>query len=256
VTIYEARGAGGELVPHWPEAGPCAGEDERACRLRRSHRRERKTGPGVTLTVASCGVHGRGFTLYPPGYVPYGRRRMAPVASDGAPIAPSIGPPSAPIPEPELRPPAVRRFEGTWFEAAIDAAEGRAWPRGSPAASELRWETQRRTLVRQAAWLGVASDLADDRRAAVAAALDVPLLSLRDASRAIEKPRVYRSRGRAICAVLRRLGAGARLFDRLAGAAHAAGLQGLMRRWDVLTRSLLPPPSFRSPGTRAPPRRS
>jgi hypothetical protein len=256
VTVYEASGADGRLEPRWPEAGPCAAKDERPCRLRRSHWRARKTGPGGELQVASCGVHGRGFTLYPPGHVPYARRRVAPVASDGAPVAPPVERRPMPGPEPATRTPAVRRFEGTWFEAAIDAAEGRAWPRGSPGDSELRWETQRRALVRQAAWLGVGADLPDDRREAVAAALDVPVLLLRDAARAIAKRRIYRSRGTAVCAVLRALCAGGRLYERLVGAAHAAGRLGLMLRWDARSRSLHPPPSFRFPGTRAPPRQS
>jgi len=194
VTVYEASGAGGGLEPRWPCVGPCAAEDERPCRLRRSHKRARKTGPGEKLQVASCGVHGRGFTLYPPGHVPYGRRPVAPVASDGAPIARTPERWSPPSGEPAARCPAVRRFEGTWFETAIDAADGRAWPRGSPGASELRWETQRRALVRQAAWLGVAADWGQDAESPHFQDLEDPHLPGHEQTRTC-----FASGGRAEC---------------------------------------------------------
>jgi hypothetical protein len=250
VVPYEV-GRDGTLAPFWPSAGPCAREDGRPCRLGRDHSRERKTGPGHALVVASCSVHGRGFTLYPPGYLPYGRRAVAPVASDGTPIVAE---------EKEARPAGGRgrldRFSGTCFEAALDAAEGRAWPRRfEVGGSVLRWETQRRTLVRQTTWLGVGAETTDARREAVSAALGVPLILLLDAGRMIAARPGYRSRGLAICAVLRALRARDRLDERLAGAAHAAGFVGLPLRFDSRARALRAPPSFRSPGTRAPPRR-
>jgi len=53
------------------------------CRIRGAGRRERSTGPRHPLRKVRCGTHGRSFTLYPVGHVPYGR---APVVCqvDGA----------------------------------------------------------------------------------------------------------------------------------------------------------------------------
>lgn len=55
--------------------------------------RKRKTGPQFPLRVMRCGVHARHFTVYPPAFVPYARRCLAPVdmaghalqAAEGAP---------------------------------------------------------------------------------------------------------------------------------------------------------------------------
>ena len=74
----------GELCPRMPAYGPCGMGDERACRLVLDHHRPRTTGPCFPLMVLRCTTHDLGFTLYPPGHVPYGRRAIAPVAADGS----------------------------------------------------------------------------------------------------------------------------------------------------------------------------
>ena len=100
-----------------PARGPCGELDKRPCRLWFDHRRERKTGPEFPLTVLRCGAHDRcAFTLYPPGHVPYGRQRIAPVAPDGGAVR-SEGDD------------ALEVFCSTAFCAALDAAAGRPWPR-------------------------------------------------------------------------------------------------------------------------------
>jgi len=53
------------------------------CRVRRHDVRRRKTGPAVPLVVCRCAVHGRFFTVYPPGYAPYARQRIAPLTAGG-----------------------------------------------------------------------------------------------------------------------------------------------------------------------------
>jgi hypothetical protein len=53
------------------------------CRVRPHAVRHRKTGPRIALTVCRCEVHGRYFTVYPPGHVPYGRQRLAPLSVGG-----------------------------------------------------------------------------------------------------------------------------------------------------------------------------
>ena len=59
----------------------CRGE---ACSVSIHHRRHRKTGPTHRLAVLRCQVHEHAFTAYPPGFVPYARRRLdeGPTAHD------------------------------------------------------------------------------------------------------------------------------------------------------------------------------
>lgn len=57
---------------------PLARDGER-CRIRQHDWRNRKTGPSVALRVLKCMSHHRAFTVYPPGYVPYGRQSWIPV---------------------------------------------------------------------------------------------------------------------------------------------------------------------------------
>jgi hypothetical protein len=68
-------------------------------------------------------------------------------------------------PESEPREPAGD-WRGTLFEAAVDAAEGRAWSRSSEAVSAdgRWWTTQGRHLRRCTGIVGVAADLADSVR--------------------------------------------------------------------------------------------
>jgi hypothetical protein len=49
------------------------------CRIRAHDWRNRKTGPSVSLRVLKCLTHARAFTVYPPGYVPYGRQSWLPL---------------------------------------------------------------------------------------------------------------------------------------------------------------------------------
>jgi len=61
---------------------PSARCDE-SCEIKRNGFRSRKTGPGYPLQIMKCKSHGSFFTVYPPGFVPYGRQRIAPVAAGG-----------------------------------------------------------------------------------------------------------------------------------------------------------------------------
>ncbi len=154
-----------------------------------------------------CLTHRRGFTLYPPGHLPYGRLSMAPVFPDGTSIG--DGP---------------DRFVGTVFAAAFDAARGVPWPRESDGAR--CWPTMCRRLKVAEIWLGVAPGLGDRQREERAADLDVALLPLLTAAAAIRAAPGYRSRGAAIVKILEELPAGFPLLLHLLRAGHAAGLIG------------------------------
>jgi hypothetical protein len=148
--------------------------------------------------------------------------------------------------------------------AALDAAAGRAWSREDPAeaiadgreragrakGSDRWWQTQRRLLARQVVWLGVAPERAG--RELVAADLGVVTLLLRERARELGRRPGYRSRGKAICAVLAALPR-TRLLDRLLASGHRGGLWGAPYRWDPARRALSR--VFRGVGTRAPPPR-
>lgn len=228
VTPYEAA-LDGRLVPQMPRDGPCRGPGA-ACRLRVHHVRERSTGPCFPLTVVRCTTHGRAFTLYPPGHVPYSRVALVRLAPSGEAVRDT---------EP---------FSGTLFEAARDAAQRVAWPRESPGGSDRWWGTQGRHLQRAAHLTGVAPALPVHVRQEVASLLDVDLLLL------TERPaRVgYRALGRAICGVLDALYHGPCLVDRLGAAGALVGLWGEPLRVDPAMGVPRRQP-FRATGTTGPP---
>ncbi len=61
---------------------PWASEGE-SCKIRKHDWRRRKSGPSIGLRVLRCLTHGHDFTVYPPGYVPYGRQVLVPVDLGG-----------------------------------------------------------------------------------------------------------------------------------------------------------------------------
>jgi len=144
-------------------------------------RRERKTGPGFGLTVMRCATHGRAWTLYPPGHVPYGRVAVAAVAPSGGSVTRVDGTPS---------------LAGTLHEAAEDAARGVRWPESSGECPATR-RTQGRRLRRVAALLGLLADTRTQER--IAHALSSPLLVLRDASVAYAASRRWRVMAAELC---------------------------------------------------------
>lgn len=175
-----------------------------------------------------CLAHQRAFTLYPPGYVPYGRERVAWASPDGRPVH-TEGDDGA--------------YRGTTFDAALDGAIGEAWPRTckDKGSDERRWTTQGRRIERSTRLVGVAPDLSDALRLALAEALGVEALLLHDGAAAIGLAPGYRSRGASVAAVLDRLVSGPVAAERLCVAGHLAGLWGRPRVWDAAARQLRTP---------------
>jgi hypothetical protein len=186
------------------------------CDLVVDHLRERKTGPCFPLTVLRCRVHGGAFTLYPPGQVPYGRRRVAPVGLDGQGVG-EAG--------------TTSDWRGTLFEAALDAAEGHAWDRSRVSGSARWWSSQGRLLRRCLALVGADPEQSLDLRHELAEALAVDTLTQLEGVAAIAAHPGFRSRGQAVVSVLSdipRHGA----LDRILRAGHLAGLWGAPFRWE------------------------
>lgn len=190
--------------------------------------RPRKTGPGFALCVAECASHKLAFTLYPPGYVPYGRTAIAAVSSDGQAVV-----------DAERRPgEATVAWRVTVFGAACDASCGRAWPRSAREGHES-FRTQCRRVELGATLLGVlvASDAV---QLAMAAVLGVAALMLRDASCTFHAPswRRYTHRGRALHGPLAALEGAGGVLERILVAGALVGQWGTAYRWESQARVL------------------
>jgi hypothetical protein len=210
---------------------------EPSCDVRPHHLRPRKTGPRHPLLVVTCRSHKASFTLYPPGFAPYQRTPVLSLPPDGGTVLPG-----------EANEP-LEAFRGTLFEAALDAKEGKAWSRNSERDVPASWwSTQGRHIAVASRLLGVAREIGDRAREAIAAVLSVACLVLRDQSRSLG--RGYRSKGEAICVVLDALGART-CAERLLFAGYATGLWARPWTWDPSRRCLASLP-FPAPGTEAP----
>jgi len=226
-----------------PAQGPCGADDRRPCRLVESHKRQRKTGPCIALSVLRCQTHGLAFTLYPPGHFPYGRKPAVRVGLDRSPVRVDA--------ESESRTDTL--FEGTIFDAAMEAARGMAWDRRRDGGSNRWWQTQRRQIEVALLWLGLLPSLTAAVRERVSVALGVPLLLVREQVTRLRNAPGYRARGAAVTAVLSALPGGSPL-DRLAWAGHLVGLWAAPSRCD--RRGFLRRSPFWRGDPRAPPARS
>jgi len=243
VMVAYSAAADGRPAPRIPESCPYGGLDSRACHVVVDHVRVRVTGPAHGLVVCRCSVHGRGFTLYPPGFAPYLRQPMVVLAPDGSRVAREPGPGRRPV---------QWRFAGTCFQASLDAALGEIWCRETVNGKAPWWGTQRRLIDRSARWLGVEPALSGRQREATAAALHVPTLVLEEGRNAIRRQPGYQARGEATCRVLDALPGSRATAERLAVAGRVAGFWGPPLRSDARGPGLRPL-GFRGAGTRAPP---
>lgn len=228
-TPYVA-GPGGRVVATMPDRCPTGGCDPcgtTSCVLRTEYYRRRKTGPPHPLAVVSCRTHGVAFTLYPAGYAPYRRQPVLRLAQDGSGILREQG-----------RPSERADFDGTLFEAALDAGHGVPWARESAVGvgdgPGRYWPTQGRHLRLAARITGVARDLSDRVRVSIATLLSVDCLDLHAGAQATG----YRGIGKAICSVLLKLRGGARRAWRLLVCGALAGGWGEPLYWDSRRRVL------------------
>lgn len=201
VTVYE-EADGGERRAVLPRLCPFGG-DRQPCRVGVHGRRERQHGPGFPLVVAVCHAHGRCFTLYPPGWTPWGRVAVHAVAEDGA-----------------------AAWDSTLFAAALDAAAGRLWPEESLGAIGCG-KTQARWVARCGGWLGLGGGRASAERAACA--LELPLATALAAAAAFGGAADRRARGRAVDTVLRARSWGAADLGHLLAVGTRSGVCG--RAW-------------------------
>ncbi len=211
--------------------------DNRNCHIVNDHFRDRKTGPGSILVVR-CKTHKVGFTVYPIGYTPYGRDKIAPVSPDGRMTTGKQG---------------MDRFGGTCFDAARDAAKSIAWRHDYQTPSpERSFITQSLHLKRCCTWFGINPDSDAGQREAVIQLLNVPGQLLHDHVQRIDKHSGYQNRGDAVCSILETLNCGSTLFERLAALGAKVGFWPPLHLWDA-QHSCLRQSRFQTIGTRASP---
>jgi hypothetical protein len=121
--------------------------------------------------VVRCTVHRKSFTVYPEGFVPFGRTRLVP-GDEG--------------------------WESTYFSAALDAAKGERWSDFGRTGCGW-WTTQWRHLRRLGELFGLGSG--GTVAELVAEAVGVPLHLALEA-RATFGAGGFRSRGRALVQIL------------------------------------------------------
>jgi hypothetical protein len=191
--------------------------------------RKRSHGPGFPLAIGFCGRHLHFFTIYPPGWFPYGRRPLVPVGYDGKALRDENG---------------KTPWKMTFFGALVDAAQGIPWPeelnRGScdevlGALGCLR--TQRRHLEMSLEILGISRGTERRERENVALSLGVDLGLVHEVwRRSRVRPRDgpwWKLRGAEGAKILESL----RLSERLTS--------NFLRRWHRKSQSPTPPSGTR-----------
>ena len=226
ITPYEPDGD--KLLPQLPDTCPLEAEDGQFCRLFQDHFRERKTGPRFALCVMRCRTHEIGFTLYPPGYTPWGRKLWVPDAV----VAKA---------EDDVEDNA-EWFRNTYFEAALDAAEGVFWPREKTIDSDFGTPsdlTQECHLSRSIRLLGINQE--PSLREVFAQLLYIPGQILHDAARLIGQPPNLADLGRGVRTVLEVIPSTLTcVFESLAICGAAVGLWPPLHVWRPKLHRLLP----------------
>jgi hypothetical protein len=133
-----------------------------------------------------------------------------------------------------------RDFEDTFFEAALEAAEGRWWPRESFTEAPDRWfSTQGRHLSFAADLLGVSPGMEAGERERLASVLGTDLLTLREGAGEIRASQRYVTIGLVVRRVLLSLRGGVRRALRLLFCGHVIGQWGRPSLWDGARRRLI-----------------
>ena len=203
-----------------PRQGPCHGSDARDCRISINHRRPRTTGPKHSIFVMKCKVHGAFFTIYPAGFARYQRQAVAHTAYGSSELRDA----------PEERP--LEPFEGSQFQAALDASEGRPWLREWVAGRRKWWETQRRHLGKVLILLGLEPAMEQEKSLRIAEMLDLDHISIVEQKRKLMVQPGYRCRGHGVLTMLQAVAKRICPVERLLLAGHLAGLWGKPLWWD------------------------
>lgn len=221
VTAYLPDGSGTWLPSVMPTTCP-RGDGGEACCVTLDYRRARKTGPRIPVAVLKCSTHGRGFTLYPCGHVPYGREAVAPVGLDGEALK------VASRDTPSTKDETCAPWRQTRYAAVFDAALGQAWSRGGPGPY---WKTQLQRLEELAALLGLAPAPPAALGEQLALLLDVPRLRLLDDTVRLAAAVGFEARGAILVDTLERASTGRCILERVLACGALAGLWRPVHLW-------------------------
>jgi hypothetical protein len=223
VSAYRIEGNGRPQVER-PTVGPCADRDDRLCEIRVKHWRMRKTGPCCEVLVLRCETHGVGFTVYPPGHVPYGRRCLVSLSTDGSRVERDRG----------------TGFEKTLFEGAMDAAEGVFWAKESEGGSlHARYNTQLRHVNRGCELLGlIRAGPPEARVKRMSMLLEIGGVRWEEARVLGESGNRVQAKGQGIRHILTLIPQTMRSFEGLASLGYDAGIWPRMQVWDARSGKL------------------
>lgn len=228
VAPYVAEASGEWLPSVLPTTCPDGASDE-PCHIILDHRRHRKTGPCVPVSVLECTTHDCHFTLYPSGHVPYGRAAVAPVGLDGAVLkAPATKEAPAETAQPKASDDSTP-WRLTRFAAVVDAADGKAWARddggGGPS-----WKTQLHRLDELAQLLGLEPELPAAAGERIAQLLDLPRLNLIDEAKQLAQVIGFKARGALLIAILKLASMGG-VLERILACGALVGLWPPVHLW-------------------------
>lgn len=163
----------GRLVAPRVDSCPLGHRLGGACQLFSKGWRVRKTGPYRALQRVRCKCHNRGFTVYPLGMVPYGRRSF--------------------LDEPAM------------VSCLEDAAPDRKWPL-LPSLELPTFKTQKRHILMWSNLIGVGDSLSAVDQQTAAKMFGIPTLTLRDGAQNIRAGPTYSGRARIVMGILKDLG--------------------------------------------------
>ena len=206
-----------------PDTCPYGLQDGSSCKISLNHKRVRATGPSFVY-VAQCQPHHKAFSIYPPGYAPYGRKAIVgTIAPDGNLIILDGDD-------------ALEPFRQTIFDAVADAANDKIWSHSCHAGPEnQRFSTQLRQVIRSVIMLGLSPEQVP-QRSVVTEILNVPGQLLHEnAGIILDQKSTIRDAGQAVCNILEKLSAqaqaGINVFLQLAICGHLAGLWPPLHWW-------------------------
>ena len=179
------------LRPDAPGFCPKNLSKEHLCQLKFKGWRHRKCGPGFPLSIWKCTEDKASFTIYPPGWEPYGREASLELAPDGGNFTDDQG--------------DIDVLTDSVFSAAIDAATGKMWPASTRSEEYDKgvFKTQKRHIDGILKLLGIAPDMDDQRREIVTSRLGIPLSSLNKSWKKIrDGPATWREKGLQILVLL------------------------------------------------------
>ena len=202
----------GWIKAHLPTQCPHRQPDDPPCMVIRKGHRVRKTGPGFRFCIFRCRRHNKKFTAYPPGYAPFLRKPLVSLAVNGLGLS-------------RDEPGSV--LSNTIFQAALDAAQGKTWPKGVVTPTEQCFMTQTRRLRRIARLLGISPHMGTrERERVVVGCLEIPVLAAHEAHQSLEKNHGYQSLGRNMRRVLCELASGFRVYERMLESGYLNGFWG------------------------------